>query len=155
VNDSFVVLVLGQLFFVVAACWIIANYVAKRERLRSEERLRILDRFTTAQELSDFLGSRTGQKLLDRLGGRSQRAAMGIVRAVRGGIILCFVGLGFLVFASNLKASGQELFGVGVMLVITGLGVIASAFVSAAVARRLGLLSGEQNGSGAPGTTEP
>jgi hypothetical protein len=155
VTDSFVVLVLGELFFVIAVCWIIANYVAKRERLRSEERLRILDRFTTAQELSDFLGSRTGQKLLDRLGGRSQRAAMAIVRAVRAGVVLCFLGLGFLAFAANLRTSGQVIFGVGVVLVITGLGVIGSAFVSAAVARRLGLLAGEQNGSGTPGTPEP
>jgi len=144
VTDSFVVLVLGELFFVIAVCWIIANYVAKRERLRSEERLRILDRFTTAQELSDFLGSHTGQKLLDRLGGRSQRAAMGIVRAVRAGIILCFLGLGFLAFAGSVRTAVPAIFGAGIVLVITGLGVIGSAVVSAAVARRLGLLAGEQ-----------
>jgi len=152
-----VILILGEFALIIAVSWIVANFMAKREQLRSEERLRIVNRFATPKEVTEFLESTSGRRLLDGMGSSSQRAAAAIVRAVRAGVILCFIGLGFLLFATTGSGSVPAVRGGGVVLLITGLGVIGSAFASKAMAKRVGLLprTDRQDGRSATDITEP
>lgn len=151
-----VILILGEFALIIAISWIVANFMAKREQMRSEERLRIVNRFATPKEVTEFLESTAGKRLLDGMGGSSQRAATAIVRAVRAGVILCFIGLGFLFFAGTGSGSVPAVRGVGIVLLVTGLGVVGSAFASKAMAKRVGLLprTDQQDGAGTKGTTE-
>ncbi len=78
--------------------WYFLSRRLTRERNAHELRLRLLQSMGSAKELADLLHSPEGQFLLaDQRTGRDLRHSA--VRAVQGGVILLFFGLGALILA--------------------------------------------------------
>lgn len=134
-----VVLILGQMTFVAFLCWVAVSFWAKRERLRSEERLRLVERFASGQELAAFLDTPAGRKLLEAFGVRTPDPRRAVARTVQLGMVLAFLGFGFMVLFF-FQGPGQRTHFLipGILLTTTCVGVLAGAGASALLSRRSG-----------------
>lgn len=141
-----VVLVLGQFAFVALMIWIVLNYRLKRERHRAEERDRLLNRFATGPEMVDFLSAPAGQKLLDGFAIQKGVAVRSLAKTITAGMVLLCLGLAFLMIA-GLDVIDEAPFEIpGVLTGMAGVGILVSAWISARLFRRSGLLPRDGDG---------
>lgn len=142
-----VVMVLGQFAFVALMIWIVLNYRLKRERHRAEERERLLSRFAAGPEMVDFLTSQAGQKLLDSFSTQKGVAVRSLAKTITAGTLLFCLGLAFLIVA-GMDVIPEAAFEIpGVLTGMSGAGILVSAWISARLFRRSGLL---RDGDGGP-----
>ena len=138
-----VVLILGQFVFLGFIIWVVARAREARMRQRSEERSRLLERFSSSQELTEFLNSEAGSRLLDK--GTPAHPVRSLSATVTAGIITLFSGIGFLFVAGELPGHDSDGFLIpGILGVMAGIGILVSAFVSAKLYKRAGLLRREE-----------
>ena len=110
-------------------------------RQRSEERLRLMERFSSSQELTDFLNSSAGSRLLAGAKGEPGHPIRSISGTVTAGIIVFFAGIGFLFVAGEMPGHDSDGFLIpGILGVMAGIGILVSAFVSTVLYKRAGLL---------------
>jgi hypothetical protein len=144
----------------VATAWVIHIVVdgfrrRQQIRLATEFHGKLLDRIGSAKEFGEFLNTTGGTKFLDsmtveREGGGAQ---IRILRAVQTGFVFLALGLGLFVLInftdlgfSDFPGPGRrsdEEAGFAVMATIctsVGIGLLASAFASYGLSKRLGLL---------------
>ena len=113
-------------------------------RQRSEERSRLLERFSSSQDLTEFLNSAAGSRLLEK-GGAPANPVRTLSGTVTAGIITLFTGVGFLFLAGELPGFDSDGFLIpGILGVMAGIGILVSAFVSAKLYKRAGLLHREE-----------
>ena len=141
-----VVLVLGQFALVALIIWIALNYRLKRERHQAEERERLLNRFATGPEMVDFLSSPAGQKLIDGFAIQKGAAVRSLSKAITAGLVLLCLGLAFLILASRDYLPGAPFEIPGVLTGMAGVGILISAWISARLLRRSGLLPRDGDG---------
>lgn len=133
-----VVLVLGELVFVGWILWVLSSYRIRKSKERSEERLRILERFGSNEELTGFLASGAGDKLLASFAPKSFNSRSGFVTGLTSGVVSLFVGSGFLVLAWLDVFHDPDTFLIpGVLLCFAGVGILMSVAVSIRLLRRL------------------
>lgn len=143
-----VVLVLGQFAFVIWMIAIVLSYRLKREKHRAEERDRLLNRFATGPEMVDFLSSPTGHKLLDGFAIQKGAAVRSLAKTITAGMVLLCIGLAFLIIA-GMGVIDEAPFEIpGVLTGMAGAGILISAWISARLFRRSGLLP--RDGDGGP-----
>ena len=136
-----VILILGQFAFVGFIIWVAARAREARMRQRSEERTRLLERFSSSQELTDFLNSDAGARLLAQKSPNQHPSRM-VAMTAMAGIITLFIGLAFVVVVFlGRDPSGGNLIIPGAICVLAGIGLLLSAGVSAWLFRRSGLMS--------------
>lgn len=143
--DAWLVWLIGLQFgFVAFLIWVTAHYRMKRKQQQVEERGRLIERFQDPRELAAFLDSQSGRKLLHSLSDRRSPASV-IAKTVTVGIVLLFVGLGLcgLSFVQDLDL--EELILPGILTLVGGLGVLASAAFTAWLYRRAGRWSSEDS----------
>ncbi|MFP5285330.1 MAG: hypothetical protein ACLGI9_06305 [Thermoanaerobaculia bacterium] len=135
-----VAIIWGNLAFTIGIIWLVLHHRALKVRRQSEERLRVLERFSSGPELIEFLNSSSGVRLLDLLGSKPdpRRSAL---TAVAVGTFLLVVGAAFLLL-DQLDALGEPgvLMVPGMLTAGAGLGALLSAVISLRLARRLGVL---------------
>ncbi|HEX7185723.1 MAG TPA: hypothetical protein VF756_28115 [Thermoanaerobaculia bacterium] len=134
-----VAIVIGYLAFTGWMIQIVVSFSHRRTRLRSEERLRILERFGTGEELATFLNSVAGEKLLS---GQPAYPVRTIAWTTALGIVLLFLGGAFLLLSDTFL---RQLVVPGMILAMTGGGVLVSAAVSTLLYRRAGLLPRQES----------
>lgn len=139
-------LIIAELAFSGWLIWVILHYRHRRERTRAEERDRLLARFTTAQELSDFLSSPGGERFFNDQARAPKHAARKLASAITSGVILLFLGMAFLIMGWTGNPAGDRIFVPATILTMIGLGVLVSAAISARLLKRSGLLP--RNGEG-------
>lgn len=147
-----VVMVVAELAFVGWLIWVFLHYRLRREQNRAGERERLLGRFATSQELSDFLNSPAGEKLFNPQAGMSRNAARTLAGAFTTGVILLCTGAGFFLMGWVGNPAGERIYVPAILFTAFGLGVLISAAISALLFRRSGLVP--RNGEGR-GTDQP
>lgn len=136
-----VILLLGQFAFIGFIIWVAARAREANQRQRSEERTRLLERFSSSQELTAFLNSEAGARLLKTHRGPGHPSRK-IAGAVFGGVITLFIGLGFLVVVfQGWDPSGGNLIVPGTIFVMIGIGILIAAAISSWLFSRAGLMS--------------
>jgi hypothetical protein len=147
-----------------ALLWLLRVFVENRRwsrilKLQTEVHGKLLDRFSSSQELLTYMNTEAGKRFLEpapiSVGIEpSSQARMSLTRVLTPlqlGVVLTLVGTGFLMLRSSLQAEAQApmlVFGtLGLML---GVGFMISAGLAYLLARRLGLLPEK---SGAAETT--
>src|SRR5262245_59274526 len=102
-SDVMVLLaVAGQFALVGMIIFIVAHRLEQRAALRAQLEMKLIERFSTAQELEQFLSTEAGRRLLT---GRSRLADshLGqIVGMIQGGIVLLALGFGMMILAGFL-----------------------------------------------------
>lgn len=135
-----VVLILGQFLFLGFIIWVVARAREARMRLRSEERSRLLERFSSSQELTDFLNSEAGSRLLEKK--EPAHPTRSLAAALAAGVITLFGGFAFLLLvAGGGDPSGGNMIVPGLFFLMAGIGILISAAISAWLFRRAGLLT--------------
>lgn len=139
-----VILLLGQFAFIGFIIWVAARAREASLRQRSEERTRLLERFSSSEELTAFLNSAAGARLLKHKG--PAHPTRQIAGAVFGGVITLFVGIGFLVvvFLGSDPSLGNLLVLPGTICVMVGIGILIAAGISSWLFSRAGLMSGPE-----------
>lgn len=133
------ILVLGQFAFVGFIIWVVSRAREAKMRQRSEERSRLLERFSSSQELIDFISSEAGSRLLDSPKTPNQHPSRMVAVTMMGGIITLFIGLAFLVVVFlGRDPSGGNLIIPGVICALAGVGLLIAAGISAWLFRRAG-----------------
>jgi hypothetical protein len=124
---------IAQIALLGLVIWVVAARLQDRSRQRLEMQARMLERFASPAELREFLESEGGRRLLGSLSPR-QTVAPRLLLTVQAGVVLTIVG-------SGLQITGKyDLQPPGITVVALGLGLIASAVVSWALARFWGLM---------------
>lgn len=134
-----VILVLGQLAFFAFLLWIFVRARQETLRRRSEERLRILERFSSDEELAAFLGKPEGRRLLDQYGGRPPRPETFIILATAAALLMLFGGAAFL-FLTKVE---NDFIVPAVLILTAGIGTLTATGISMFLARKFGMLTGD------------
>lgn len=140
---------------VIALGWLIRTVIEQKRwkqlsRTQSEVHNKILDRFSTNEQLLEYIRTPAGGKFLESApiplhverppSGRTSTLATRIVWSVQLGVVIAIAGLGMLLLSAVFeKDASQGLFALGAIALCLGAGFIASAFVSLYLSRRLGL----------------
>ncbi|HJT17048.1 MAG TPA: DUF6249 domain-containing protein [Thermoanaerobaculia bacterium] len=121
-----IVSVVGSFIMVVAIVYFISRAKERSARYRADVQMKMIERFGSANEFTQFLESSAGKQFLNETPRRSARErAMG---GIRTGIILTFIGLGFCV---GYWAEGDPGFFIPAFILIgLGVGFLISAAVS-------------------------
>ncbi len=133
--------------------WLIRTFVDYRRwsrlaRVQTDVHTKLLDRFTQNEDLLTYIQSPAGAKFLASspitldAAPRSVGAPMGrILWSVQGGIVLLAAGVGLQFVSWQVAAEASEpLRALGIVSISLGLGFMASAVLSFAISKRLGLI---------------
>lgn len=133
-----------------AAVWRIAVVIAESRRrqatvkMQSEVQHKLIEKFASAHELTEFLQTPGGVQLIGSLDDppAKTRPAEGILRSTQIGVILTLLGLGFLSIRAVVHdVQNQEPpVVIGVLILSVGIGFLASSAISYRLSRSWGLL---------------
>jgi hypothetical protein len=145
------------LVVLVAILWLFRMLLQNRRwnrvfKVQTEMHLKLLDKLGGNQDLFSYLGSDAGRKFMDlapiaaalespRQGGLPGSLSR-ILAPLQFGIVATLGGVGLLFLRKYLDSTGELLL-VGTVALMLGLGLILSAGISWALARRFGLVSGK------------
>jgi hypothetical protein len=143
------------------ATWVIRTVIDHRRWLRvskiqSEVHSKLLDRFTSNQDLLSYIQTRAGRRFLESApisiepASRALGAPLGrIFFSIQAGVVLALAGTGLSGISRTLPDQdiSQPLFVVGVLTLAVGVGFILSAVIAYALSRRLGLFDQTPLGS--------
>ncbi len=149
--------ILVPLGFFAALGWIINIFVQNHHRNRAlkqqtELHSRLIEKLGASQELSAYLETEAGQRLLtassaamdSEPGSRMPNALARILTPLQVGIVMTLLGIGLLLLrhaGSDIETAMTVL---GVLALMPGLGFILSAGVTWVLARRMGLMPAKE-----------
>jgi hypothetical protein len=132
--------------------WMIKTLIEQRRwnrlsAIQTEVHSKLLDRFTSNEELLAYLQTPAGKKFLEsapiplEAGPRPMSAPVGrIFWSLQAGLILIAAGIGFDLVSKRFPAPGSAgLYGVGVIALFVGVALVISAGVFYGLSKRFGL----------------
>jgi len=134
--------------FLVAVAWVvyvIAQQRTQRDAQRAELQTKLLERAGSAREFGEFLGSPAGERFLQALAPIQPRNRL--FTSIRVGTFLVVLGAAFW---RLLGSEAEDLQVLAIVVLAIGLATLASAGLSHAAARRLGLDTPPENNSPPP-----
>ena len=119
---------LGVFAMVVMIVWLV--HLAKEKKLREQAELQkhFLNKFNSAQELTQFLDTPQGQSFLKdlQIGGNTGGPKERIIGSIKSGVLLLVLGGGFWI----LRRFEEDLIYPAVILLALGIGFLISAAIS-------------------------
>jgi hypothetical protein len=144
--------------------WLIRTIINYRRwnrlaKVQTDTHAKLLDRFTTNEDLLAYLQSPAGAKFLGSspitldAGPRSVSAPLGrILWSVQVGLVLATFGIGLQAVSWRVSEDvSQPLRALGILAIAVGLGFVISAIISFMISRRLGLIEQPAPRRDAPG----
>ncbi len=132
---------LGLFVFIGIVLYLVFEWNERHRKIKAQSEMnnRLLDKFASAQELIEFLGSPGSAQLLSTLS--TDRCAPGrdILRAVQRGIILLLLGVGCFGLHVHYRSEDNPLLAFAVILSCLGIGFLLSGLVSHRLSESLGL----------------
>jgi hypothetical protein len=141
------------LFILGALLWLIRLFLENRRwtrvlRLQTEMHTKLIDRFSSTQELLSYVGTDAGRHFLEAspiaLDARATQpmpnAVARILTPLQLGVVLTLLGIGLLMLRHSLPEAAPPLLVFGTVALMPGLGFILSAGISWFLAGRLGLM---------------
>ena len=140
-KDAAVMLVLLAAFATAAWVMYLAAETTKRQRrmkAQAEIQGRLLDKFSSAREVVEFLQTPGGAQFVDSFASDREEPATGILSSTHRGIVLVVVAAGCFFLNWYYRNSGENpLLVIGVILFCLGIGFLLSAAVSHRLSRTL------------------
>ncbi len=142
-NQNFAV-VLVFLAALATAGWVmhvVADTNKRQRRMKAQAELhgRLLDKFSSAQEVIAFLETPSGAHFVDSFSSDREEPTSGVLRSTHRGIVLVVVAIGCLGLTRAYGWDNNPLLVVGVILLCLGIGFLISAAVSHRLSRTLDL----------------
>jgi hypothetical protein len=139
--------------FLIAVIWGVRVFVENRRwsrtfKLQSEVHTRLIDKFSTNQELAAYMQTEAGRRFLEAApiplnGEPSQRVPNAVARVltpVQIGTVLILLGVGFLMLRNIGPDYEAPMRVLGVLILMPGIGFILSAGLTWFLAARMGLM---------------
>ena len=135
-----------------AVLWVLRLVLENRRwnksfRIHEEVHTKLIEKFASGQDLTAYMGSDAGRRLLEwtppsiDTGSRGVPAAAGrILWSIQAGLVLGLVGVGLLLVRDRVPDAVEPLLVFGTLGATVGAGFIISAFVSYALSKHLGLM---------------
>ncbi|HEU5458352.1 MAG TPA: hypothetical protein VFU68_07020 [Terracidiphilus sp.] len=140
--------------FLVTVAWMTRVFLENRRwnrifKLQSEVHGRLIDKFSSTQELSSYMGTEAGRRFLEaapipvqfEAGQRVPNAVARVLTPLQVGVVMCLLGIGLLLLR---HVGGQEMESsmlvLGTIVLMPGIGFILSAGITWMLAARLGLM---------------
>ncbi len=133
-----ITLIAIQLAFVAFLIWIAVNYRQKTLQRRSEERLRVVERFNSGKDLSEFLETERGARFLELFAVRPKNPSGIVIIGVALGLLAVFLAAAFM--ALCLFEEDNSFMIPGILVLGIGLGILTATGVSYRLARKFHLL---------------
>jgi len=142
-NQNFAVM-LVFLAALATAGWVmhvVADTNKRQRRMKAQAELhgRLLDKFSSAQEVIAFLETPSGAHFVDSFSSDREEPTSGVLRSTHRGIVLVVVAIGCLGLTRAYGWDNNPLLVVGVILLCLGIGFLISAAVSHRLSRTLDL----------------
>lgn len=139
--------------FLAAALWSMRLFIENRRwsrvfKLQSEVHGRLIDKFSTSQEIAAYMETEAGRRFLEAApiplhAETPQRVPSAVARVltpVQIGVVLVLLGIGFLLLRHASAEYETPMLVLGVLTVMPGVGFILSAGITWVLAGRLGLM---------------
>ena len=135
-------------FFIMVAfiVFIVARTKARQTQMQAEVQSKLIDRFSTAPELVEFLHSKAGKEFLGGMETLPRlNASDKILGGIRKGIITAILGLGFLALCLSPDVRNDGFLIAGGILTAIGVGYFISTYVSIRLSKAWGLMGPSKN----------
>lgn len=130
---------------IIFALWFNSRERRAKIQARAELNKQLLDKFTSAQELTEFLEREAGRRFLEGMGSEKREGPKEkILGIIISGCILTAIGIGFFwlgTHRSGLAIPGVPIFG-------AGFGLLIAAVVTYVLSRKWGLINGDKQSGG-------
>lgn len=139
--------------FLAALIWLIRVFVENRRwgrifKLQSEVHGRLIDKFSSNQELASYMESEAGRRFLEAApipvnvdsGQRVPNALARVLTPIQIGVVMILLGVGMLSLRHASVDSDVPMLILGTMILMPGIGFIISAGITWFLAQRLGLM---------------
>ncbi|SRR5579862_6299118 len=131
-----------------AAVWRVAVTIAESRRrqaiarMQSDVHHKLIEKFASGHELTDFLQTPGGAQLIGSLDDppAKTRPAEGILRSTQIGVILTLLGFGFMSIRGVIHSDKEGPVVIGLLTLSLGIGFLASSGISYRLSRSWGLL---------------
>jgi hypothetical protein len=141
-KDIAVMLMFMALFATIGwVMYLVADTNKRQRRIKAQAELhgRLLDKFSSAREVVEFLQTPGGTQFVDSFSSDREEPSNGILRSTHRGIILVIVAAGVLFLNWYYRYPGDNpLLVIGVVLLCLGVGFLLSAAVSHRLSQALG-----------------
>ncbi|HEV2135841.1 MAG TPA: hypothetical protein VGR47_16505 [Terracidiphilus sp.] len=147
--------------FLVALFWVIRLFVESRRwnrsfKLQSEVHSRLIDKFSSSQELAAYMQTEAGRRFLEAtpisteaaMGQRMPNAVARVLTPVQVGVVMVLLGIGLLLLRNAGPETGVPMLVLGTVILMPGIGFILSAGIAWVLAGRLGLMPAAGRGDG-------
>lgn len=149
--------VLALACFLVAVAWMVRVFLENRRwnrifKLQSEVHGRLIDKFSSTQELSSYMETEAGRRFLEAApipvqfegGQRMPNAVARVLTPLQVGVVMSLLGIGLLLLRSAIGPGNPEMqismLVLGTIVLMPGIGFILSAGITWVLAARLGLM---------------
>jgi hypothetical protein len=139
--------------FLVALIWLIRSFLENRRwsrafKLQSEVHSKLIDKFTSNQELAAYMETEAGKRFLEAApipvsiepSQRVPNAVARVLTPMQIGIVLVLLGIGLLLLRHTEPEMETPMLLLGTVVLMPGIGFIISAGVTWFLAARLGLM---------------
>jgi hypothetical protein len=139
--------------FLWALVWLIRQFLENRRwsrifKLQSEVHGRLIDKFSSTQELAAYMGTEAGRRFLEAAPipvgfepeQRVPNAIARVLTPLQVGIVLVLLGVGFFMLRDIHPDAHEPMLILGTIALMPGLGFIISAGITWVLAGRLGLM---------------
>ncbi len=148
--------------FLLAIVWVVRIFVENRRwnrtfKLQSEVHGRLIDKFTSSQELAAYMQTEAGKRFLEAspaalgtdMGVRMPNVVARVLTPLTAGIVLVLSGIGLLLLRNAQPDMTTPMLVLGTLSLMPGIGFILSAGATWIVAKRLGMLPEKDDADGA------
>jgi len=146
--------------FLLACLWIIRLFVDSRRwsrtfRQQSEIHSRLIDKFSTNQELAAYMETEAGKRFLEisplasggQTGPHMPNVVARVLSPMQVGVVMTLLGIGLFLLRNAGPDLATPMVVLGTLALMPGLGFILSAGATWVVAKRLGLLPEKEDGA--------
>ena len=139
--------------FLGAVVWLVRQFLENRRwsrifKLQSEVHGRLIDKFSSTQELAAYMDTEAGRRFLEAAPipvgfepeQRVPNAIARVLTPLQVGIVLVLLGIGFFMLRNIHPDARQAMLILGTITLMPGLGFIISAGITWVLAGRLGLM---------------
>lgn len=139
--------------FLIALVWLLRMFVESRRwgrafKLQSEVHGRLIDKFSSNQELAAYMETEAGRRFLEaapipmgaEAGQRMPNAVARVLTPVQVGVVMVLLGIGLLLLRNAGPDTGVPMLVLGTVILMPGIGFILSAGIAWVLAGRLGLM---------------
>lgn len=141
-EDLAVMIVLPAMFvFWGWVVWIILEWRKMKHKRDIQDK--IVDKFTSVQELNDFLQTEAGDNFLKflRINGYGVRDKL--LSSITKGIILAILGIAFLIISQIYTEEMKILITIGIVIIALGAGFLVSTLISFQLSKKWDIIKGK------------